>query len=63
MNPEIDERDTSAVMDLQIVDNLRRAYNQTLSEAVPDRFYDLLRKLREAEAAEDSKDGSGDTTT
>lgn len=52
MNPEMDERDHTEVMDLQIVDNLKRAYNQTLTEAVPDRFFDLLRKLREAEPDE-----------
>ena len=35
------------VIDEQIVDNLRRVYNQTLEEAVPDRFLDLLKQLRD----------------
>lgn len=52
MTPEMDDRGNSELMELQIVDNLKRAYNQTLTEAVPDRFFDLLRKLREAEAGE-----------
>lgn len=31
----------------QIDDNLRRVYDEMLDDAVPDRFEDLLRQLRE----------------
>lgn len=31
----------------QIDDNLKRVYDDMLDDAVPDRFEDLLRKLRE----------------
>lgn len=34
-------------LDAQIVENLRRAFNQTAEEAVPDRFLDLIRQLRQ----------------
>ena len=34
----------------QIDENLRRAYDQVLSEDVPDRFKDLLSRLQSAEA-------------
>lgn len=31
----------------QIDENLKRIYDETLNEAVPDRFADLLNKLRQ----------------
>jgi hypothetical protein len=34
-------------LDQQIDENLRKVYQQTLEEDVPERFNDLLRKLRE----------------
>jgi hypothetical protein len=34
-------------LDQQIDENLRKVYQQTLEEDVPERFRDLLRKLRE----------------
>jgi hypothetical protein len=34
-------------LDQQIDENLRKVYQSTLDEGVPDRFHDLLRKLRE----------------
>jgi hypothetical protein len=34
-------------LDQQIDENLRKVYQQTLEEEVPERFSDLLRKLRE----------------
>lgn len=33
----------------QIDENLRRVYEQDVTEQVPDRFLDLLKKLREQE--------------
>lgn len=34
-------------LDEQIDENLRKVYQKTLEEEVPERFHDLLRKLRE----------------
>lgn len=34
----------------QIDENLRLVYEETLKEAVPDRFTDLIRRLRDVEA-------------
>lgn len=33
----------------QINDNLRRVYDDVLNDGIPDRFEELLRKLREQE--------------
>lgn len=33
----------------QIDENLRRVYQEKLEEAIPDRFADLLRQLRQQE--------------
>lgn len=38
-----------AAVEKQIDENLRRAYEQDVTEAVPERFMELLRKLREQE--------------
>lgn len=40
-----DDRKTR--LDEQIDENLRKVYQKTLEEEVPERFHDLLRKLRE----------------
>lgn len=42
----------STAIKAQIDENLKRVYNQALNEDVPDRFKDLLAKLR---ANEESK--------
>ncbi|MEL6206791.1 MAG: NepR family anti-sigma factor [Pseudomonadota bacterium] len=39
-------------IDQQIDENLRKVYQRTLEEDVPERFHDLLRKLREQGAPE-----------
>ena len=38
-----------AAIKAQIDENLKRAYNETLTEDVPDRFKDLLDQLRAKE--------------
>ncbi|MDP5307012.1 NepR family anti-sigma factor [Paracoccus spongiarum] len=45
------KRDDSrrAAVEKQIDENLRRVYEQDSDEQVPDRFLDLLKKLREQE--------------
>jgi hypothetical protein len=42
----------------QIGVGLRSVYNDVLSQPVPDRFFDLLRQLESAPAAEYKKDAS-----
>lgn len=48
-------------LDKQIDENLRRVYSEAVSEPLPDRFSELLQRLREEEAkpsgAEDSGEG------
>ncbi len=39
--------DRNSRLDEQIDENLRKVYRRTLEEEVPERFHDLLRKLRE----------------
>lgn len=41
--------------DSVIDQNLRRVYEETLEEGVPDRFKDLLEQLREQERNESGK--------
>jgi len=41
------DNEKKPLLDAQIVENLRRAFNQTAEEAVPDRFLDLIRQLRQ----------------
>lgn len=48
MNSKRDERQQDAIA-RQIDENLRRAYEQDTSKDIPDRFLDLLAKLREQE--------------
>lgn len=44
---EMKQDDRKKKLDQQIDENLRRVYQQTVQEDIPDRFHDLLRKLRE----------------
>jgi hypothetical protein len=44
---EMVQDDRKKRLDQQIDENLRKVYQQTLEEDVPERFHDLLRKLRE----------------
>lgn len=39
--------DRNRRLEQQIDENLRKVYQNTLEEDVPERFHDLLRKLRE----------------
>lgn len=48
MTTKRDERRKAAV-EKQIDENLRRVYEQDLDDAVPDKFLDLLKQLREQE--------------
>lgn len=43
-------------MRLQIDENLKRIYGETLSEPVPDRLMSLLEELRKKAAATDADD-------
>lgn len=45
----------------QIDANLKRAFDEISNEAVPDRFSDLLAKLRESEKAQSSKETQSDS--
>ncbi len=38
-------------LERQIEENLRKVYQKTVEEEVPDRFADLLRKLKEQDGA------------
>lgn len=48
MTPKRDDRRREAI-EKQIDENLRRVYEQDAKEQIPDRFIDLLQKLREQE--------------
>ena len=48
MNPRREERRQAAI-EKQIDENLRRVYEQETSQQIPDRFLQLLDKLREQE--------------
>ena len=43
----MDQDNRKTRLDEQIDENLRKVYRRTLEEDVPERFHDLLRKLRE----------------
>lgn len=49
-NPELER---------QIAENLRRVYNKILDEAVPDRFLDLLKQLKEQDDPGGGSDSGG----
>ena len=61
MQEMVDKRAGKPALDEQIVENLRRVYNQKLEESVPDRFLDLLRQLKDQDdvGAADPGDGNG----
>lgn len=46
----MDERKKSADWMRQIDENLRRVYDETAAEDIPDRFQKLLEKLKEQDA-------------
>lgn len=46
MTDKKDER-RQVALEKQIDENLRRAYEQDIAEDVPDRFLELLQKLRD----------------
>lgn len=48
MTPKRDDRRKAAV-EKQIDENLKRVYEQDSTEQIPDRFLDLLKKLKEQE--------------
>lgn len=49
-----DEKKTR-LRDSAIDDNLRRAFQPTLDEDVPDRFKELLQKLKEKDRGEEGR--------
>lgn len=48
MTPKRDDRRRAAV-EKQIDENLKRVYEQDATDQIPDRFLDLLKKLKEQE--------------
>ena len=46
MTPKRDDRRRAAV-EKQIDENLKRVYEQDTTDQIPDRFLDLLKKLKE----------------
>nr|WP_319250023.1 NepR family anti-sigma factor [uncultured Celeribacter sp.] len=46
--------------DSQIEDNLRRVYERTVNEEIPDRFKDLLAQLKAQETAQASSGKGND---
>lgn len=55
----MNEKEKKPAIDIQIVENLRRAYNQTLEEEVPERFLSLIKQLKEKDQEEDQEDDVG----
>lgn len=51
----MDDRKSRSERSHEIDDNLKRVFEQTLEEEIPQRFKDLLSQLRDSESAE--KDG------
>jgi hypothetical protein len=51
MYMEMVQDDRKTRLEEQIDENLRRVYQQQLEEEVPDRFQELLRRLREQDAS------------
>ncbi len=64
----MNDRRAGSASHRQIEDNLRRVYEETLAEDVPDRFKDLLSRLKTQGAKPTDSDngatvmGSDDTT-
>lgn len=50
MWPDMAQGKETSGLRAQIDENLKRAYQEALEEAVPDRFKELLEKLRQKEA-------------
>lgn len=46
----MDQDGSKTPLEEQIEENLRKVYQKTLEEQVPDRFMDLLEKLRQQDA-------------
>lgn len=59
LEPMGDKRDRQALKQT-IEDNLRKVYQELLSEAVPDRFTALLDQLRAQSAAQPDRDPAED---
>lgn len=47
-------------LDFQIEQNLRKVYERTVQEEVPDRFKDLLQRLKDQESSLQSSDDEED---
>ena len=56
MNHMMTDKEIKPALDAQIVENLRRVYNQKLEETVPDRFLDLLKLLKDQDSTTDDRD-------
>ncbi len=57
-NIDDDRVDDDKNRSLQVDDNLRRVYNDILEEDVPERFKELLSRLKEQETGRGSKPNS-----
>ncbi|WP_157033285.1 NepR family anti-sigma factor [Loktanella sp. S4079] len=49
----MDQNDTKSSLEQQIDENLRKVYQKTVEEHVPDRFMDLLAQLKEQDSKDD----------
>lgn len=56
MYADVVDSNPKNLMRLQIDENLKRIYGETLSEPVPDRLMSLLEELRKKAAAKDADD-------
>ena len=59
MYPDMAESDTRSKIRDQIDENLKRIYDETLHEAIPDRLTQLLEQLRRKTSGEADDDGQG----
>lgn len=59
MYSDMAESDTRSKIRDQIDENLKRIYDETLHEAIPDRLTQLLEQLRRKTSGEADDDGQG----
>ena len=59
MYSDMAESDTRSKIRNQIDENLKRIYDETLHEAIPDRLTQLLEQLRRKTSGEADDDGQG----
>lgn len=62
MNSAMAENDPKSKVRRQINENLRRIYDETLNEQIPDRLTQLLEQLRQNAGQARAKDDDGGQT-